>query len=467
MVILVGLWIAAPAVGSAPIQGSATAQQATVDAAVQTLFAETVQPPDMTQTVAAAFSAAETATAVAISSVSAPVDTMQAVEVIELPLMAGPGNTAAYLAPDGERFAYINDAELCILDIDTSAAYIQTAIAAGNIPEGDFSQAPDQIAGAMCVSVEQIRGLNRETISWSPDGHYLVMTQDFFRFFYDADLWVLDTQSMTLTDITNDEQEDYPITDNAEGNDLPPVDICPRWMTDGRLIFLRYGDDPTAPYIYTVQPDGSDLQQQGQISTPQKFAIYALDISLQNQLAYNFWINDEQYRAQSGVWISDFDGSNARHIWHNSDLPTMVPLALEWSPDGQYIALNTPNGAYGASYEADTSYWRVVRVSDGQTELIDPDQFVFSAGWSPDGSAIVYTTTNWLNIETMGLYIAAAPGMPSHMVITAVTDTNDSPTSLMGTTPRQNQGIPWVANNTVMVTHGGRTGLLFIHLAAP
>jgi Tol biopolymer transport system component len=459
---LAGLWIAAPAAGSGLLDP--TAQQATVDAAVQTLFAQTAPPPDMTQTVAAAFSAAQTATAAALPPAPVSVDALQAAEVIELPLLAGPVGTAAYLAPDGERIAYLNGAELCILDIDTANAYIQTTIAAGAAPADGYSQVPDQIAGAACVSLENVRALNRETVSWSPDGRYLVMTEDFFRRFKDADLWVLDTETMTLADITNDERDDYPL--DAAPGDLPPVDVCPRWMPDGRVVFLRYGADPTTPAIYTIRPDGSDLQQTGQITAPQRFAVYALAVSQAGQLAYNFWLGDESLQAQNGVWISALDGSDARQVWHD-DQPNMVPGALEWSPDGQYIAMNIPNAAYGMTYEPTTSFWRAVRVSDGQTIFFALDQFVFSMGWSPEGSGVVYTTHDQLRSEKMGLYVAAEPGAPGRMLVPASPDPATPANSLIGTTPQQGQVIPWTANGTVIVTHGGEESLLIIRLAAP
>ncbi len=401
------------------------------------------------------------ATAAASSPAPVTVKALQVAEVIELPLLAGPANTGAYLAPEGERFAYVNGGELCVLDIDNTDAFIRTATAAGAVPADGYSTAPDQIAGAACVSLEPVNAANRETISWSPDGRYLVMTQDFFRYLKDADLWVVDTESMTLTDITNDERDDYPL--NAAAGDLPPVDVCPRWMADGRLVFLRYGDDPTSPYIYTVQPDGSDLQQAGQITTSQKFAVYALAVSQEGTLAYNFYTNDSDFQDQNGAWISALDGSSPRQVWH-ADLPVLVPLALEWSPDGQVLALNIPNGSYGMDYTPETSFWQFVRVSDGQTGLFDPDHFVFSAGWSPDGSAVVYTTHNPLDGAGQGLFLSAAPGTPGRLLVPAETDEGGA---LMGTTPRQNQAIAWTANNTLMVTRGGRPSLLIIRLAAP
>lgn len=466
---LAGLWITAPAAGGGLSQLDPTAQQATVDAAIQTLFAQTAEgAPDMTQTVAAAFSAAQTATAAALPPTPVPVDALQAVEVIDLPLLAGPVNTAAYLAPDGERIAYITRAMACTLDIDNTAMFTQTLIAAGEVPEGssEFSQSPDRIPGAACVALENVGRFDQEIISWSPDGRYLVMTENFFRFFKDADLWVLDTETMTLTDITNDEQDDYPISDEA--SNLPPVDVCPRWLADGRLVFLRYGDDQTSPYLYTVQPDGSDLQQIGQIKAHERFSVYALAVSADNTLAYNLWVHDEPYLAQSGVWISNLDGSDPRQVWHNADQPERVPSALEWSPDGQYIALNTPDGSYDMKYEPATSSWRAVRVSDGQTVYLSADQFVWSAGWSPDGSALVYTTGEQMpGSESMGLYIAAGPGAPGRMLLSAWSDSGEPNTALIGTTPRQNQVIAWAADGTVMVTHGGQPSLLIIRLGVP
>jgi Tol biopolymer transport system component len=432
-IVLAGLWIAGPAAGGGLAQVD-PARQATEPTAAPLMM-----------------------------------DTLRVTAVIELPLLAAPARTSAYLSPDGNRIAYWAGNVMCILDIETVNADVKTAVAAG-IP---FEYAldglgtdPSQFPGVACVSLEKIGGIDEEVVRWSPDGRYLVMTENFFRFFRDPDLWVLDTQTMTLADITDDGDLEFSMQSDGI---QPLIDVVPRWMADGRLVFLRYigkGMNFNPPYVYTIQPDGSDLQQMGQLQTSGKFSVYALAVSADGQLAYNRSATDVE--SLSGVWISDLDGSNPRLLYHNADQPNAVPPAVEWSPDGQYVAFVNPIAfAVAARFEPEYSVWNVVRVSDGQFLLISSDQFVRSAGWSPDGNAIVYTNRDILDDTLNGVYVSAGPGEPARMLLPASTDPSQRTPGLMVTTSLQEQMIPWTANNTVMVGRGALPGILILRLAAP
>jgi Tol biopolymer transport system component len=473
-IVLAALWIAGPAAGGGPAQIDPT-QQTTVDAAVGTLFAQTAQAPQvMTEAVATAFSAAQTATAAPAPLVATPaaplnLDALQVADVIELPLYAAPGGTSAYLSPDANRIAYLASHVMCVLDIETVNAYVKTVVAAGTSFENaldGLATDPGQFPGVACVSLEKIGGIDEEGVRWSPDGRYLVMTENFFKFFRDPDLWVLDTQTLTLADITDDGGMKFSMQSDGI---QPPIDVVPRWMADGRLVFLRYigkGMDFNPPYVYTIQPDGSDLQQVGQLQTSGNFAVYALAVSADGQLAYNRWSADEQN--VSGVWISDPDGGNPRLLYHNADQPNQVPPAVDWSPDGQYVAFVNPIAfEYASRAEPEYSVWDAVRVSDGQFLLFSSDQFVRSAGWSPDGHAIVYTNRDLQDDTLNGVYVSAGPGEPGRMLMPASTDPSQRTMGLMVTTSLQEQMIPWTANNTVMVGRGGQPGILILRLAAP
>jgi Tol biopolymer transport system component len=446
-ILLTGLCIAGPAAGSS------LAQIAT-------------SPAVLTQTGVAAFNAAQTATAIPIPTLVA--DDLEVTQVVELPLLAAPGGTSAVLAPDGSRIAYSNSKTLCILDIGKLDAYVRSAVAAGTAFEDalqGLTDTPNQFPGVACTSIAMLGGRDAETIRWSPDGRYLVLTENFFKFFHDSDIWMLDTQGMALTDITDDGQTRFNLT--APARDAPPIDVVPRWTADGRLVFLRYtgqGTNYDPPYVFTIRPDGSDLQQVGHLETDQKISVSALAVSAEGQLAYNWRSSDNE--ALSGVWISDLDGGHARLAWHNADDPSQVPVAVDWSPDGQYVAVATPPNS-GGSYDPEASFWRAVRVSDGQETLFSSDHFVWSVGWSPDGGAIVFTTGSVPDSASEGLYVAAGPGAPSRMLVPASSDPSQSSTALIATTPLQEQLIPWTANQTVMVGRGAKPGILIIRLAAP
>jgi hypothetical protein len=473
--IVTGFWITVPVEGNGLPQTDPTAQQATVEAAVQRIFTQTAEAQvdaAMTQTVAAAFGAAQTATVAAVPVTPIVVDTLAVAEIVELPLLAGPARTSAYLAPDGQRLAYFSGKAMCVFEIAIAAEYLQLAQDQGVGFEDALDaliQMPDKLDGIRCIAVQEAaRGMDQETIRWSPDGRYLVMAEAFFRYLRDSDIWVLDTKTMALIDITYDGEAKYDMT--VPASESARIDVVPRWMPDGRIVFLRYsgeGEDYDPPYVYTVQPDGSDLQQIGQLEAPARFAVSALAVSAEGRLAYNLWSGNDELKPLSGVWISDLNGSNARQVWHNAEYPNIVPTALDWSPDGQYIALSLQPD-FAATYQPEASLWQAVRVSDGQKVLFSSEYFVQSVGWSPDGSAIVYTTASALDKESEGLYVAAGPGAPGRLLVPAHPDTGEYPTPLTGTTPMLGQLLPWTARtNTVMVTRVGKPGLLIVRLAVP
>lgn len=399
-------------------------------------------------------------------------DRLSVAEIIELPLLAGPGRTSAHLAPDGNRLAYLNGEALCILEIASVAEHIQRALLEGVEFEEtlyDLTEQPDDFAGVACI-LSEIQATAHETVQWSPDGRYLVMAELFFQTLTDSDIWVLDTNTMLLTDITDDGEAKFSFAESASQG--PLIDVAPRWLPDGRLVFLRYtgqGEKYDPPYVYTVQPDGSDLQQAGQLETPQNFAVSALAVSVEGKLAYNLQASSDELELLNGLWISDLDGGNAQHIWHSPENPVDIPVALDWSPDGQYVAVSLASaGAYSVTYEPGNSRWRAVRVSDGQEVLFSTEHFVHNVGWAPDGSAIVYTTGSIMDKESEGLYVAAEPGATGRLLVPAHPDMSQYPTPLVGTTPLLGQLLPWTAdNNTVMVGRGPKRGLLIIRLAHP
>ncbi len=137
--------------------------QPTIDAAVSTLIAQTQQAPAQiaaTRTIQAALQQALTGTAQAALPTPAPtldVSSLSVTGTTDLDLLAGPARTLALLAPDGAHFAHFEGSQVCIY--------------AGNVQQNctDF---PDDL-----------RSLDLETVRWSPDSRYLVMTENFFQLF--------------------------------------------------------------------------------------------------------------------------------------------------------------------------------------------------------------------------------------------------------------------------------------------
>ena len=422
--------------------------QPTIDAAVSTLIAQTQQPQMMaTQTIQAALFQALTATAVAQTAQPTPMaqptqtapSTAATIEnfdashltvagTTDIDLLAGPTGTSAYLAPDGSRFAYFKQKKICLY-------------------AGDQQQ--------NCIDLsDKLSNIDSETIRWSPDSRYIAFTEEFFRSFRDPDIWVLDTTDMTATDLTDDGVKNIEISDN----DWKNIDVFPRWTQDDQIIFLRYGRSSgqiTSPEIHRIAPDGSGDTVLGTVNDyDEPFSIYSLDVGNNNQLAYGFAA--QRSSPSDGVWISDLDGKNAHQLTHESDQGIITNV--QFSPDSRYVLVNAEQKAPLPNPTPAASRMYVVDSSSGKVSLIDPDHYVTGAGWSPEGSALVYITHNDLDPSNPdAVFLTNAAGSPGQQL-----------TSLQGkfniATPLLRTTLSWGKNNTILLSNSPGTGIVLVHL---
>ncbi|MBK8024257.1 MAG: hypothetical protein IPK19_23185 [Chloroflexi bacterium] len=93
-------------------------------------------------------------------------------DVVELDLYAAPGDTAAYLAPDGTQFAHIDDDRVCL-----------------------YTQDGGQWVEDHCLEFDEDVDIGSpEEMLWSPDGRFLRLStfREAFVYFRDSDIRVLD-----------------------------------------------------------------------------------------------------------------------------------------------------------------------------------------------------------------------------------------------------------------------------------
>lgn len=432
-----GIAFAFAAIGTALIvqaQETEPITQPTVDAAVATLLAQTQAAPaglSATQTIQAALEAALTATAqasVAPAAQPAPTEAptldvsgLSVVSQTEIDLMAGPGGTAAYLAPDGVHFAHFDHRRICIYN-------------------GEQQE--------RCVELgEDMPVIDSETIRWSPDSRYLALTEEFFRTFNEPDIWVIDTNDGSLRDLTDDGQGRVSISSDTWKN----IDVFPQWLPDNRILFLRYNrlqGTIMPPMVYVVALDGSGLQKLGTLAAANPFAIYALDVQ-DNRLIYGYAASSET--PDNGIWISDVDGGNARQIVHaeREHLPTYVDL----SPDGRYILVGAPGTTFTNRPEDSLVY--VVDVEAGQAMPIDPQRYVMSAGWSPTGSALIYAVFDPIQADLSGVYLSGTPGTGGRELLNG---------RYLGATSTLRQSFAWAANNVALLSRSPVRGIVLAQL---
>ncbi len=93
------------------------------------------------------------------------------------------------------------------------------------------------MAGESCYPIpETVRG--SIDFTWSPDGSTIAFVQDFFRMLIDSDLWILDVETGTFTNLTEDDVDRFPMFEDDADPDIA-TDYIPTWSPDGDLYFFR------------------------------------------------------------------------------------------------------------------------------------------------------------------------------------------------------------------------------------
>jgi hypothetical protein len=154
-----------------------------------------------------------------------------------------------------------------------------------------------------------------------------------------------------------------------------------------------------------------------------------------------------------GIWISNLDGSSARHVLFTER--ERIPFAVDLSPDGRYaLVLTVP--PMDRRYEAETSAVYLVDVEAGAMRLIDPEHYVSGAGWTREGSGLIYVVFQPLEEQRSAVYFSAKPGKPGSLLID---DALNVPTG------RQRQSLVWGANDVVLLSRSPERGIVLAQMA--
>lgn len=370
------------------------------------------------------------------------------IDVQELDLFAGPGRTAAHLAPDGVQFAHANGGELCIYNRST----------------GPWAQ-------DRCFALPPELLTDPEDMRWSPEGRYLTLpTYEALRYFRDSDIRVLDTVDGAVMNLTDD-GIDTSLLGDYRGN----LDLAPRWLDDDTLLFVRYATNANAPadagLSERMQPAALysvDVPAAGAPAPPEPVAEIAAGFSVPTYLlavdrpnarvAYNVDIPGSA-QGQS-LWQIGLDDGDAPALL--VDLPrNKFLITIDYAADGRTLmvfrvdavtfALNVE---LVATETSEVTTLDPANVTNSNPQPSDEAQIV-GAGWSPTGSAIAYVVRDRVNPDASGLYIASAPDQPGQLIL---------PGEFSGTTCCQRMPIDWAQNDIIMIGRGSEAGVLLVQV---
>jgi len=207
--------------------------------------------------------------------------------------------------------------------------------------------------------------------SWSPDGTKIVFVS----------LW--ENNPVNKREIVGPNSDIYIM--NEDGSNQirltfePGEDSWPCWSPDGTKIAFqstRNRNSYIEYQIYTINPDGSDLQ----LITP-------------DGGAYPSWSPDGSrimYAWYDGIEIINANGKN-RYLLGTDE----YDVCPAWSPDGSKIVYKSMRGGHKDS----PSVWWVMDINSKEQKQITDDVLPYTPNhplgtlnWSPDGQKLVYTS---------------------------------------------------------------------------
>jgi TolB protein len=193
-------------------------------------------------------------------------------------------------------------------------------------------------------------------LDWSPNGKRLAYVNN-------SDIYVIDVEQNWTNQLTTNDGEDY----------------NPAWSPDGKHI--AYVSDRGGPYdIWVMKANGSNV---GQMTADPRWEMTVEWIPDGTGLAYV-----PNSGADWQIWLTAWNDAFAWDTPFLIDRPTDGVLYsvtdLTWSPNSEYLALQTSYGAYMVHVDG-----------TGLQQIEDRETYSYGGApsWSPDSCQIVYAST--------------------------------------------------------------------------
>lgn len=353
------------------------------------------------------------------------------VEATPLDLVAGPMGTAALLAPDGSGFAYFRNHELCLYTLSGEK---------GN-----------------CITFNKDVHIDVETLQWSPDSKKIAFSEDFLITFRDSDIWLYDTETNTVKDLTPNANREKKLISNSDPKVIFTVDLIPQWSSDSLSIyFIRYAFSTTKearPHFTKINITDGTIEEAGVVESSVAFSSYSFELSPNNsQVAYN---TDTRGRGKDGTWFLDLATQETQFA--AAPVQGTSPWSYQFSSDGNLLLSIGANLKFTGSgvVKPEESPIYTVPVAGGRQQSLNADTYVYAAGWGPEGTELAYTTFDKKNPDKEGLYITSAPGQVGELVL---------PGRFIAPSPRGLTPILWAANNTLLLSQAPKYKLMVVQL---
>ena len=352
-------------------------------------------------------------------------------EVAQIDRQTGPADTSAHLSPDGQRILHINRETFCVLTIDGAE-------------EGCYN-----VAEATGLSGRSIRP-DHDTVTWSPDSRFVAYTGNPWIYGEDSDIWLFAANTGQFTNLTDD---GYDGSIFGSSDDIPEsavIDYAPAWKPDGTLTFVRNSakDMRTPAALWSLRLGDTepvkvaDLHPDtDEIGTPMSIE-WSPD---GGTLAYTLYHSGDL----SGLWLYDAASGETEMLLPDDREQRGNAMLATFSPDGSQILLVTSEREqFLTDRERDGHF--VVSVETGEAVRLDPEAWVMSAGWLPDGSGLIYTGRS-AQFTEQGVYVSSDPAQAGRLALSGTIGEDEGPYNVYAPTSRVRSALKVAPDGTMLL----------------
>ncbi|MBN1500457.1 MAG: hypothetical protein JW982_09885 [Spirochaetes bacterium] len=286
--------------------------------------------------------------------------------------------------------------------------------------------------------------IDHNNVQWSPDSRYLAFTEDWNRRARDSDIWLLDSSTWTIKNLTDD---------NYQGgwfNEIEHyIDFSPTWTQNSdSIIFIRSTMQRDAAF-YQISVKGGIPEKLFQ-PVPNNLPIW-LSAWLNSKTGRLYYTIDLVKRSEpeNGIWSYDLSSKQVFHHLYSNE-QSSIPYLIDYSDktDTGLIAYLYELNQYTIDFKSNYFY-----IWESKSDKIHPVAFstfsenkyrISNAILSPDGKKImaVVKTPDLIN------YVIIKDLFNDYEKI-IFKSVDRSPGQVNGTV---NNGLSWSNQNTIFIS---------------